>query len=288
MSEPAGVAAAGVRSEEAAPSRTGPAALPRRSAWERWQMGTVAPANEAIETERTSPALYSANGRTALHQPVQAGSKPGSAPVSQAHAEAFAKGWAEGLGKGIAQGRAEGFAQGLADGTAQGLVQGQAEGRAAAQTQIDTELAQPLRALLHTLPQAWQQAEQAVAQDLLALAFALAQRVLGESLAVAPEGMLAAVRDLLNTEPPLTGHPKLWLHPQDAALVQTHLAEALHTAGWTLRPDPLQARGGCRVMAASGELDASLATRWSLLAAQLEIPPSVPAFTPSPLGRGQG
>ncbi|MNN38728.1 Flagellar assembly protein FliH [compost metagenome] len=45
--------------------------------------------------------------------------------------------------------------------------------------------------------------------------------------------------------------------------METHLAGELEAAGWTVRADATVARGGCIASAASGELDASLATRWS-------------------------
>jgi len=45
-------------------------------------------------------------------------------------------------------------------------------------------------------------------------------------------------------------------------LVETHLKGELEAAGWTVRADATVARGGCIASAASGELDATLSTRW--------------------------
>ena len=45
--------------------------------------------------------------------------------------------------------------------------------------------------------------------------------------------------------------------------VETHLSGELEAAGWTVRADGGIERGGCVASAASGELDATLATRWS-------------------------
>ena len=163
---------------------------------------------------------------------------------------------------------------GHAEGHAEGLALGRAEGLAAALAQADAALeaqAAPLRALAASLPQAVLAAQQAIAQDLLTLALTLAQQVLGQSLALAPAGVLAAVRELLQAEPAMSGHPKLLLHPDDALLVKDLLAEELHGAGWSLRADAQIARGGCRVLAASGELDATLPTRWALVAARLGL-----------------
>ena len=49
----------------------------------------------------------------------------------------------------------------------------------------------------------------------------------------------------------------------DDRLSCAHLQGELEAAGWTVRPDPTVARGGCIASAASGERDATLATRWT-------------------------
>ena len=101
----------------------------------------------------------------------------------------------------------------------------------------------------------------------LTLALDIARQELVRQSPVAPNRMLilAAVRDLLQTEPALSGAPRLLLHADDMPLVQQYLAEDLQAAGWLLRSDPAISRGGCRVQSASGEVDAShgnpLATR---------------------------
>ncbi|HEY9447557.1 MAG TPA: FliH/SctL family protein, partial [Burkholderiales bacterium] len=62
---------------------------------------------------------------------------------------------------------------------------------------------------------------------------------------------------------------RLVLHPDDVALVQQHLAHDLEAAGWLICGDETLTRGGCRVDAASGELDATLEARWEQVAATL-------------------
>lgn len=230
--------------------------LARMSAWERWEMAAVsarAPLGTAsaapLTPGRTPDAASSAN--LALQANAQHVVQAELAQQRQAALQA---------------GHAEGYAQGLALGHAQGLAAAQAHAELALEVQ-----AAPLRALAASLPPAVLAAQHAIAQDLLNLALTLAQQVLGQSLALAPEGVLAAVRELLQAEPAMSGHPKLLLHPDDALLVKDHLADELHAAGWSLRADAQIARGGCRVLAASGELDATLPTRWALVAARLQL-----------------
>jgi flagellar assembly protein FliH len=150
----------------------------------------------------------------------------------------------------------------------QGYAQGQAEGHAAAMAAVH-EQARQLHALALSLPLALRAAEGSVASDLLALAMDLARQVLGQALTVNPQAMLAVVHELLQAEPALVGSPQLFLHPDDAQLVNEHLSEELQAIGWRTRPDASISRGGCRVMASSGERDATLETRWQRVAAAL-------------------
>lgn len=157
---------------------------------------------------------------------------------------------------------------GEADGRLEGYAQGQAEGHAAGMAAVHEQAAQ-LRALALTLPAALREAEREVADELLALAMDIAQQVLGQALTADPQVILRVVRDLLHTEPVLTGTPQLVLNPDDAALVKEHLAEDLQAAGWRIRADVNNPRGGCRVIASNGERDATIDARWQRVTAAL-------------------
>lgn len=158
----------------------------------------------------------------------------------------------------------------------QGYAQGQAEGYAAAMAAVH-EQAEHLRALTQALPAALRVAEREVADDLMALALDIARQVLGQALTVEPQAILAVVRELLQAEPALAGAPQLILHPDDASLIKKHLPDDLQAAGWRIRADATTNRGGCRVLASSGEQDATLETRWERVTAMLARNP--PAFS---------
>jgi flagellar assembly protein FliH len=149
-----------------------------------------------------------------------------------------------------------------------GFERGQAAGHAAGLAAV-REQAANLHALAVALPAALRAAERSVAEDLLALALDIARQVVGQALAVDAQAILPVVRELLHTEPALSGSPQLLLHPEDAALVKEHLKEELHSAGWRIRADSHVQRGGCRVLAGSGEHDATLETRWERVTAAL-------------------
>ena len=226
----------------AAPAAPAPS-KPVRSAWQRWEMDTLntpaaAPRHAAVPEAAPSPAL--------LH----------AAELAGLRREARQAGEAEGRREGLAHGRAEGHAEGRAEGLAAGLAAANAH-------------AEQWRALATSLPAALRGAEREVADALLTLALDVARQVVHRSLRTEPEWINALVQDLLAAEPALQGEPRLLLHPEDVALVRASLGHDLERAGWQLRADDTMARGGCRVQSASGELDASLQTRWKRVTAAL-------------------
>lgn len=218
-------------------------AVPKQpmSAWQRWEMGSfeapyeefpTIPDAEVLLAKLTPPLLIDEAELSRLRQEAQ------QAGASAGHAEGYSAGQE----------------QGYADGQA-----------------VAAQEAAALRKLSLALPSALRQADREVADALLALALDIARQIVGQALAAEPELILVTVRELLQTEPALSGTPRLLLHPDDMVLVQQYLNDDLQTAGWLLRADPSLTRGDCRVHANSGELDATLATRWQRVTAALGI-----------------
>ena len=218
------------------------------TAWQRWEMTSFA--QEPL--------------------PDPCGSKAAPEPVLEPFAPALLIDEAE-----LTRVRLQAQKAGEAEGHRQGYARGQAEGYAAGMAAAHEQAGQ-LHALTQALPTALRIAERHVADDLLALALDIARQVLGQALTVDPQSILTVVHELLQTEPALTGLPQLFLHPDDAALVKEHLTDDLKAVGWRIRADAHIQRGGCRVLATSGERDATLETRWERVAATLarNAPPS--------------
>jgi flagellar assembly protein FliH len=215
-------------------------AKPKLSAWQRWEMDTLnEPPPEAPAPRKLSAAPEAPPSMALLH----------AAELAQLRREARAAGEAEGRREGRALGQAEGHAEGRAEGLAAGLAAASAH-------------AEQLRALTTSFPAAVRRAETEVADALLTLALDVARQVVHRTLRAEPEWVLPLVQDLLHIEPALQGEPRLLLHPDDVALVKNSLGNELQLAGWQVRADDSLARGGCRVQSASGEMDASLDTRW--------------------------
>ena len=139
----------------------------------------------------------------------------------------------------------------------QGYAAGYEEGVAVAQTaaaQIDS--------LLNSVQQAVSELDQKIADQLLATSIEIAGQVLRQSLKIKPELLLPVVREAVAALHPAFGHPALFAHPDDAALIRTHLGDHLAHNNWRIIEDPAVTRGGCRVELGSSEVDATLETRW--------------------------
>jgi len=167
---------------------------------------------------------------------------------------------AEGLKSGHVAGQALGYQAGYDQGRKQGFEQGLAAAHAQA-----AELA----ALAERFAAALATAEAGVAETLVELALDIAKQVVREHVDHDPTAVLAAAREVLAAEPALSGSPQLVVNPADLPVVEAYLLEQLQTRGWTVRTDASIERGGCRAQAASGEVDARLATRWERVAAAL-------------------
>lgn len=176
--------------------------------------------------------------------------------------QARTEGQEAGYQAGFTAARDEGYAAGLEAGRQDGLEQ--------LQEQTRTTLA-PLQHLAANFTQALQALDEEIGEEVAALALKISRLVVGKHLQTNPEQILAVVKQLLHHEPELTGKPRLHLHPQDYGLVKKHLETDLESAGWTLRSDDLITQGGCRVLSNSGDLDATMETRWSQIEAEFAL-----------------
>ena len=141
---------------------------------------------------------------------------------------------------------------------AQGRAEGLTEGRAAGAREIAE-----LGALVGRLREVMDGFEQSLADDMVGLALEVSRQVLRHTIQVHPEVVLPVIREAIASLPQGSVHPRLLLHPEDAALVRSVLdANQITPAPWRIVEDSKLERGGCRVETAASELDASVASRW--------------------------
>jgi flagellar assembly protein FliH len=130
---------------------------------------------------------------------------------------------------------------------------------------------QRLRGLFATLTRQDRELTQHLADDLLGLALELARQMVRRSLTAHPEIIIPLLNDALAQLSNATAQLRIALHPADAALVRTHLAEQIKTGHWQLIEDASLLRGGGVLQTATSHVDATLGTRWQHLATRLGL-----------------
>jgi flagellar assembly protein FliH len=158
----------------------------------------------------------------------------------------------------------EGFAAGRGD----GFLQGQREGLEAGASQCRSQV-ERLQAILRCLATPLEALDEEVERSLAALAVAIARQVVRRDLAVRPEQILVLVRETLEALPVAARKVTLYLHPDDASLVNEVLCEEMANAQWAMREDDTLDRGGCRVESDSSRIDASVEHRLACVIAQV-------------------
>jgi flagellar assembly protein FliH len=129
---------------------------------------------------------------------------------------------------------------------------------------------QRIAGLLNGVAESVAKMEREMAQTLVKLAIDLARQVVREAIAVRPELIVPVVSEALSGIARTAEPGGLYVHPDDLATVEERLGDALAHAGWKAFADERVERGGCRLDFAGGQVDASLATRWARVMAQLE------------------
>ena len=123
-----------------------------------------------------------------------------------------------------------------------------------------------MRALTEALEAGRVRQDEEVAQEVLALAISIAQQVVGASLRVKPELLLATIREALLSLPSLNGHYRVIVHPESAQVVRDWLAQEHNHLSWKLVEDEQMEPGGFRFQSAHSELDGSMKARWREIA----------------------
>ena len=204
----------------------------RLAAYRRWEMDTFEPAGKSTPEPGEGKHESANNAGTAVILPTVE-------QIEQIHQQARQEGYAAGYEAGFNTGQEAGYQAASALGAAE---------------------VGKLQALLHDLQRELTNADQAISDNLLTLALCLARQMLREALKVKPELMLGVVRDCLQNDAAFGQPVQLFLHPDDAALVREHLHHELNDC--TVCVDSGLDRGSCRIKTGSGQIDATLATRW--------------------------
>ncbi|MCF6235244.1 MAG: flagellar assembly protein FliH [Gammaproteobacteria bacterium] len=187
--------------------------------------------------------IKSKNSRSqTAHKPVTVGQ------VEEIHKQAYRE--------GFESGKKEGFEKGKKEGRDLGSRQGKAEAK---------EKIQQFESILQTLSKPLLQLDDAIEQELLSLVMAIARQVIRRELKTDPGQVIAVVREAVGALPLADAKVRVFLHPEDAALVREALTMPEDEYAWQVVEDPVLSRGGCKVVTETSQVDASLDTRLAAL-----------------------
>lgn len=145
--------------------------------------------------------------------------------------------------------------------------QGHAEGIKAARAEIER-----LRAIADAATEALDALGNTLASRTAELAIAIARQVVRNELSVRPELVVTVAAEALSMLQSNDSRMQIVVHPEDAALIAER-QQQLHMTAAELRitGDVSVARGGARICALAGEVDATLESRWNLVLGSLDL-----------------
>ena len=126
-----------------------------------------------------------------------------------------------------------------------------------------------LEELLQSLDEPFRQLDQSVEQQLAELAMLVARQLVRRELKTEPEQIISVVREALTALPVAARDVRLALHPEDATLIRETLSIGADDQHIQLVEDPVQGRGGCKVLTDTSQIDASVESRLNAVIAKV-------------------
>ncbi|HHJ17167.1 MAG TPA: flagellar assembly protein FliH [Gammaproteobacteria bacterium] len=154
------------------------------------------------------------------------------------------------------QARQEGFQQGLGEGREAGM-------------QVLRERIDLLEQVVQSLDGPLQKLDDAVEQQLVQLAMLVARQLVRRELKVDPGQVVGVVREALAALPIAARNVQLALHPEDAEMVREVLSLHEEEQSIHIIDDPVQDRGGCKVLTSTSQIDASVESRLNAVIANV-------------------
>jgi flagellar assembly protein FliH len=205
------------------------------TAYQRWELAPFEDSGGSISSAPRPGGPIEPGGMDMDAEGVQV--FPTAEALEHIHQEA----WQEGYNLGQEEGKKAGFEAGRQDGE---------------------KYARQLRHLAEALETDRLRQDEEVAQEILALAIAVAQQMVGATLSVKPELILSTIREALLSLPTLSGHHRVVVHPDNAQMVREWLDQEHNHLSWKIVEDNQLESGGFKFESAHSELDASMQTRW--------------------------
>ena len=162
------------------------------------------------------------------------------------------------------QAQEEGYKAGFEEGHKAGFQAGQDAGSKDIQQQLAY-----LQQIVQSLDEPLKELDQQIEQDLVKLAITMTRQLLRRELKQEPEHVIGAMRSALQALPVSDRKLKIYVHPEDMAIVQKGLSldEDDKQRQWI--EDPLLTRGGVRLETADTTIDASVEARLNSVISKL-------------------
>ena len=147
------------------------------------------------------------------------------------------------------------------------------DGMAAARREIDAQVAQlrakvqKLDVILNSLSKPFEELDKDVEQQLTLLALTVGKQMVRRELRTDPGQVIHVIRESVGRLPAAARDVRVYLHPQDAAVVREVLAQPTSDRAWNLVEDPTITRGGCVVRSENSQIDARLDARLNQIVA---------------------
>ncbi len=142
----------------------------------------------------------------------------------------------------------------------EGFQQGLQEGRDAGREQF-LERIRYLDGIVQLLATPFEQLDETVEQQVAQLAMLVARQLVQRELKSDPEQVIGVVREALSVLPVAARDVRLALHPEDAAMIREAMSLQEAKQNINVVDDPVQSRGGCRVLTETSQIDATVETR---------------------------
>lgn len=158
----------------------------------------------------------------------------------------------------------EGFTQGKTEGFEFGHKEALEEGRAQIQKQLEH-----LESFMRMLEAPLKSLDDEVEQSLVELVISMVRQLVRREVKNDPGQIIGVMREALSILPVASRNIRVVLHPDDAEFVRKIYEVNDNDMGWEIIEDPVLARGGCRVVTDTSQVDATLESRLANLIAPL-------------------
>jgi flagellar assembly protein FliH len=154
----------------------------------------------------------------------------------------------------------------------EGFELGRREGREQARREVESASRQRLETLAHllrVLARPIEKLDDEVEHSLVELTMLIARQLVRRELRTNPGEIVAVVREAVSQLPVAARNPRIYLNPDDVAIVREALSLGDMHENYRIEEDPLITRGGCLIETSTSFIDSTVEARISAIASRL-------------------